>query len=135
MEILQNSLGFGTLFIIFLAIYLLSVYPAYKMYQLANLKNPWVAFIPVVGQIKMFNLANLSMWLYIPILLLSFIPFLGTLLVFIFMIYYTVTICKNFGLGILGCILAIFFGFFVYWYIALTNKQFVGNINPKYQDC
>lgn len=112
--------------------YLISVYPMYVMYKRANLKNPWFAFIPGIGGLKMFNLANLSMWCYLGLIAVSLIPFLGVIVVMIFSFYYCFKICQNFGLGLLGCILGIFFTIFVYWYIVLTNKPFIAEINPKF---
>ena len=124
----------GIIFGIFLVSYLLTVYPIYKMYTLANLKNPWFAFIPFIGQMKMYNLADFSMWTVLVLFIISIIPFVGALVVFIFAIWLNWTIAKNFGLNALGCILAIFFGIFVYWYIAITNKEFVGDIKPQYRN-
>lgn len=122
----------GLIFTILLISYLLSVYPVYKMYTLANLKNPWIAFIPGIGQIKMYNLADFSMWTVLVLLIISIIPFIGALVVFCFSIYLNWIIAKNFGFDTLGCILTIFFGIFVYWYIALTNRPFVGEIKSQY---
>ena len=125
--------GFVTILLAIIIIsYLISVYPMYIMYKRANLKNPWFAFIPGIGGFKMFNLANLSMWWYLGLILISFIPFIGVLVIFLFSLYYTFKVCQNFGLGVLGCILAVFFTIFVYWYIVISKKPFVAEINPKF---
>lgn len=112
--------------------YLISVYPMYVMYKRANLKNPWFAFIPGIGGLKMFNLVNLSMWCYLGLIAVTLIPFLGVIVAMIFGFYCCFKICQNFGLGLLGCILGIFFPIFVYWYIVLTNKPFIAEANPKF---
>ena len=122
-----------TIYVIVLALsYLISIYPLYTMYKRANLKNPWVAFIPIFGGIKSFNLANFSMWWYLLAIIVSCIPILGGIAVIIFSCYCSIKTCKNFGLGTLGAILSIFFGIFVYWYIVLTDKQFIAQLNPKF---
>lgn len=49
--------SFFTFFwIVLILSYLISVYPMYVMYKRANLKNPWFAFIPVIGGLKMLSL-------------------------------------------------------------------------------
>lgn len=111
-------------------IYLVTVYPLYKMYKNAGLKSPKFAFIPFINGLKLYNLANLSAWL----VLISLIPVIGVFLTGILSCYVSFKIAENFGLGTLGCILAIFFPIFVYWYIALTNKPFIGRIDAKYLD-
>ena len=110
--------------------YLLMVYPLYKMYQKAGLKHPKLAFIPIINTLKLYNLANLSAWL----ILISIIPVIGVFLTGILSCYVSFKIAENFGLGTLGCILAIFFTTFVYWYIVLDDKQFVGRLDAKYLD-
>lgn len=120
------------LVIAFIVNYLISVYPMYVMYKRANLKNPWVAFIPVIGGLKILNLANLSMWWYLGLILISLIPYVGALAVFLFSLYLVFKVCQNFGIGVFGIILAIFFAIFVYWYIVLTKKPFIAEINPKF---
>lgn len=62
----------------------------------------------------------------------AFIPFFGAFIVFGFTFYYNYKACQNFGLGTLGCVLGGLFGVWVYWYIVLTNKPFVGQLDPKY---
>lgn len=124
-------------FVIALAIYLVIYYalvafPYYKMYQRANLKNPWIAFVPIIGSFKIFNLANFSMWYYLALIGIAFIPFVGALIIFIFMIYVYCKILKNFCLGPLGIILGIFFTPIVIWYIVLARKPFIGQLNPKF---
>lgn len=129
----EFTLFFAITLITYLVIYYLFVaFPYYKMYQRANLKNPWIAFIPLIGQFKVFNLANFSMWYYLALIGIAFIPFVGALIIFIFMIYVYCKILKNFCLGPLGIILGIFFTPFVIWYIVLARKPFVGQLNPKF---
>lgn len=114
-------------------IYLLTAYPLYKMYKMAGLKNPKFAFIPIVGGLKIYNLANLSSWCSL-VSLLVFIPLIGPIITFVFNIYVSVKICQNFGLNTFVCVLSVFFSTFVYWYIALTNTPFVGVIDYKYKE-
>lgn len=114
--------------------YVLTAYPLYKMYKLAGLKNPKYALIPFIGGLKIYNLANLSMWVALGLMLLAFVPIIGTIAVSIASMYITFKVCENFGCSTFVCILGIFFGVFVYWYIALTNKPFVGQIDAKYKE-
>lgn len=111
-------------FIFMLLIYIINVYPLYVMSQKANLKNSWIAWIPVLNVIKLFNLAGMSGWFII----LTFIPVVGAI-VSIIAIY---RVFSNFGIGILGCILGIIFSFIGFWYLALSSRRFIANINPKY---
>lgn len=130
-----NNYGYSIftfLLIVVLASYLLTAYPLYQMYKRANLKNPWVAFIPGIGSLKLLNLANLSLWYYLGMILIAMIPIVGAIIVYIFAIYYSYKVFANFGLGVLGCILGLFFGVFVYWYIVITKKPFIAQINPKF---
>ena len=139
-NIIELLFGLGT-FMMFSVIsliasliaYLLTAYPLYKMYKLAGLKNPGVAFIPIIGSLKAYNLANLSSWCFL-INLLGFIPILGTIVIFLFNVYVDLKICQNFGLDIFVCVLSIFFSPFIYWYIALTNRPFIGFIDSKYKE-
>lgn len=129
----EFTLFFAIALITYLVIYYLFVaFPYYKMYQRANLKNPWIAFIPLIGQFKIFNLANFSMWYYLALIGIAFIPFVGILIVGIFSIYMYYKILKNFCLGPLGIILGIFFTPIVIWYIVLARKPFIGQLNPKF---
>lgn len=130
MNMLENL---GPIVLIILAIeYLVKVYPTYIMFKRANLKNPWIAFIPGVGQWKTYNLANFSMWWVLGVAVLTLIPVVGSILTFIFLAYRDWKIAENFGLGILGRILSIFFSLFVVWYIVLTKKDFQAIINHKF---
>lgn len=140
MEQIELLFGAGALLMasmfylmILFILYVLTVYPMFKMYKLAGLKNPNFAFIPVVGGLKMYNLANLSSWAFL-ISLLVFIPVIGPVIALVFKIYVSVKICQNFGLNTFVCALSVFFSTFVYWYIALTNKPFVGTIDYQYRE-
>lgn len=112
--------------------YFLTAYPLYRMYKLANLKNPWMAFVPVIGTFKLYNLGNFGMWVAPLLGLVALIPIIGFIVVLGFSGYITFKIVSNFGFDTPVCVFAIFFGFFVYWYIALTNRPFVGELKDKY---
>lgn len=138
-NILNNESNFIALFLIILLAtlvisYVLIAYPLYKMYKSAGLKNPKFALIPIIGGLKIYNLANLTMWVALILMVVAFIPFIGTLIVSITGMYVTFKTCENFGCSTFVCILSMFFGVFVYWYIVLTNKPFIGQINDKYKE-
>ncbi|EGT4137667.1 hypothetical protein EQZ09_07605, partial [Clostridium perfringens] len=52
-------------FLILLLIYLIRVYPSYAMAKKANLKDPWMMLIPILGELQMFHLAGISYWYFI----------------------------------------------------------------------
>ena len=109
--------------------YIIRVYPSYVMAKKANLKNPWMMLIPILGELQMLHLAGLSYWYF----LLSFIPFVN----FIFSIIVFYRIMKNFGFGLGMTILGIIFSFIAFltfWYIVITNRNFVGDIPEEYQE-
>lgn len=122
-EVYSGS-SFMLTFIIMALTYIINVYPLYKMTKKANLKNNWIAWIPVLNVIKLYNLAGMSGWFII----LAFIPVIGAI-VSIIALY---RVFSNFGVGIIGCILGIIFSFIGFWYLALSSRKFVANINPKY---
>jgi len=112
-----------------LIIYLFRVYPSYVMAKRANLKNSWMMLFPVLGELKMLHLAGFSYWYFI----LTFIPFVN----FIFAIIVFYKIMKNFGFGLGMTILGIIFSFIAFltfWYIVITNRNFVGDIPEEYQE-
>ena len=109
--------------------YIIRVYPSYVMAKKANLKNPWMMLIPILGELQMLHLAGFSYWYFI----LTFIPFIN----FIFAIIVFYKIMKNFGFGLGMTILGIIFSFIAFltfWYIVLTNRNFVGDIPSEYQE-
>lgn len=115
-------------FLIFLIFYLIRVYPSYVMAKRANLKNPWMMLVPILGEFQMLHLAGMSYWYFI----ITFIPILNIILAII--LFYR--ILKNFGFGILATILGIIFSFIAFitfWYIVLADKKFVGSIPNEYQ--
>ena len=51
---------FSTMMIACVLSYIITIYPLYYTFKEANLKNRWMAFIPILGSLKMFNLANIK---------------------------------------------------------------------------
>ncbi|EGT4143780.1 hypothetical protein JJB46_06130 [Clostridium perfringens] len=113
-------------FLILLLIYLIRVYPSYAMAKKANLKDPWMMLIPILGELQMFHLAGISYWYFI----LTFIPILN-ILITIIVLY---KIFKNFGFGLLSTIIGIIFSLIAFWYIVLSDRKFVGSIPWEYQN-
>ncbi|WP_024615441.1 DUF5684 domain-containing protein [Clostridium sp. Ade.TY] len=118
-----GSITFGI--IVYAVIYLIEVYPLYVMAKKADLNNPWVMFIPVFNMFKLYHLAGLSYW-YI---LLTLIPFIGWIIPII--VLYKVF--RNFDVGIFGSILGVIFSFIGFWYLALSSKQFIGEIPDRFK--
>ncbi len=113
-------------FIFMVIMYVISVYPLYIMAKKADLKNKWLMWIPIVNTFKLYNIAGMSGWF----VLLTLIPFVGWI-VGIIVLY---KVFSNFGLGLIGCILGIVFSVIGFWYLALSSKRFIANINPKYTE-
>lgn len=113
-------------FLILLIIYLIRVYPSYAMAKKANLKDPWMMFIPILGELQMLHLAGMSYWYFI----LTFIPILN-IIITIIVLY---KIFKNFGFGLLSTIIGIIFSLIAFWYIVLSDRKFVGSIPWEYQN-
>ena len=109
--------------------YLIRIYPSYVMAKKANLKYSWMMFFPVLGEFQMLHLAGLS-YLYF---ILYLIP-VARFILFIIVFY---RILRNFGFGLFMTILGIIFSFIAFltfWYIVLTDREFIGDIPREYQE-
>ncbi|AQW23695.1 hypothetical protein ACSXBA_08785 [Clostridium perfringens] len=109
--------------------YLIRIYPSYVMAKKANLKHSWMMFFPVLGEFQMLHLAGLS-YLYFIIYLIPVARFILFVIVFY-------RILKNFGFGLFMTILGIIFSFIAFltfWYIVLTDREFIGDIPREYQE-
>ena len=103
--------------------YLIRIYPSYVMAKKANLKHSWMMFFPVLGEFQMLHLAGLS-YLYF---ILYLIP-VARFILFVIVFY---RILRNFGFGLFMTILGIIFSFIAFltfWYIVLTDREFIGDI-------
>ncbi|EJT5934183.1 hypothetical protein ACSW8Z_05260 [Clostridium perfringens] len=109
--------------------YLIRIYPSYVMAKKANLKHSWMMFFPVLGEFQMLHLAGLS-YLYFIIYLIPIARFILFVIVFY-------RILRNFGFGLFMTILGIIFSFIAFltfWYIVLTDREFIGDIPREYQE-
>ena len=109
--------------------YLIRIYPSYVMAKKANLKHSWMMFFPVLGEFQMLHLAGLS-YLYFLIYLIPVARFILFVIVFY-------RILRNFGFGLFMTILGIIFSFIAFltfWYIVLTDREFIGDIPREYQE-
>ena len=107
--------------------YLIRIYPSYVMAKKANLKHSWMMFFPVLGEFQMLHLAGLS-YLYFIIYLIPVARFILFVIVFY-------RILRNFGFGLFMTILGIIFSFIAFltfWYIVLTDREFIGDIPREY---
>ncbi len=103
--------------------YLIRIYPSYVMAKKANLKHSWMMLFPVLGEFQMLHLAGLS-YLYFIIYLIPVARFILFVIVFY-------RILRNFGFGLFMTILGIIFSFIAFltfWYIVLTDREFIGDI-------
>lgn len=109
--------------------YLIRIYPSYIMAKKANLKHSWMMFFPVLGEFQMLHLAGLS-YLYFIIYLIP----VARVILFVIVFY---RILRNFGFGLFMTILGIIFSFIAFltfWYIVLTDREFIGDIPREYQE-
>ena len=109
--------------------YLIRIYPSYVMAKKANLKHSWMMLFPVLGEFQMLHLAGLS-YLYFIIYLIPVARFILFVIVFY-------RILRNFGFGLFMTILGIIFSFIAFltfWYIVLTDREFIGDIPLEYQE-
>ena len=109
--------------------YLIRIYPSYVMAKKANLKHSWMMFFPILGEFQMLHLAGLS-YLYF---ILYLIP-VARFILFVIVFY---RILRNFGFGLFMTILGIIFSFIAFltfWYIVLTDREFIGDIPREYQE-
>ncbi|EJT5921428.1 hypothetical protein R1Z14_002788 [Clostridium perfringens] len=109
--------------------YLIRIYPSYVMAKKANLKHSWMMLFPVLGEFHMLHLAGLS-YLYFIIYLIPVARFILFVIVFY-------RILRNFGFGLFMTILGIIFSFIAFltfWYIVLTDREFIGDIPREYQE-
>lgn len=122
-------LGFvGVMFVA----WLFTLYPRYYMIKKSGVGPAWSAFIPVWQDMQMFKLAGWKGWYYFIYLAISIIgSFLPTWLSVIVsiasIVLYCVLywkVCANFGLGTFGKVLSLFLTWFVFWYVALTKKEY-----------
>ena len=109
--------------------YLIRIYPSYVMAKKANLKHSWMMLFPVLGEFQMLHLAGLS-YLYFIIYLIPVARFILFVIVFY-------RILRNFGFGLFMTISGIIFSFIAFltfWYIVLTDREFIGDIPREYQE-
>lgn len=109
--------------------YLIRIYPSYVVAKKANLKHSWMMLFPVLGEFQMLHLAGLS-YLYFIIYLIPVARFILFVIVFY-------RILRNFGFGLFMTILGIIFSFIAFltfWYIVLTDREFIGDIPREYQE-
>ena len=109
--------------------YLIRIYPSYVMAKKANLKHSWMMLFPVLGEFQMLHLAGLS-YLYFIIYLIPVARFILFVIVFY-------RILRNFVFGLFMTILGIIFSFIAFltfWYIVLTDREFIGDIPREYQE-
>ena len=109
--------------------YLIRIYPSYVMAKKANLKHSWMMLFPVLGDFQLLHLAGLS-YLYF---ILYLIP-VANFVLFVIVFY---RILRNFGFGLFMTILGIIFSFIAFltfWYIVLTDREFIGDIPRENQE-
>jgi len=70
-----------------IAIYVLMALSLMKISQKTKRGTPWFAWVPILNQILLLNLANLSGWYLVAIIILAGIPILGWAAIVLFLVY------------------------------------------------
>lgn len=116
--------GSSTIILTFVFTYLIQALIYYKIAEKAGLDNKWIAFIPILQFVIFFHVIDRSA-LYILFGLISFIPIVGPLVLFVLGVYWKVMFYRTFGLDNLLIILAVvipFVDFIVELYIAFSDS-------------
>lgn len=88
--------GFLGLFLLIgLAIAIFCIVATWKMFEKAG-KPGWAAIIPIYNTIVLFDIIGYK-WYYIFLFLLSGVPIIGSLLLFAFIVMYSIKLAKAFG--------------------------------------
>lgn len=136
--------GSGMFLIAFIITILITGYPLYNMAKMANLKNPWMAFVPILQSIILFNLANVSGWWMFGIVGISLILFLipiANVIAFVIIPigliiyegYILYQALKNFQVGVVGFLIGFLISpVFVYWYIVIKKPNFIGKLDSRF---
>ena len=115
----------GIIIIICLAITIFSIVATWKMFEKAG-KPGWASLIPIYSTIVLFDIIGYK-WYYIFLFLLSGVPIIGSLLVFVFVVMYSIKLAKAFGQEIgFGIGLALISPVFVAIIAFNKNIKYVG---------
>ena len=139
------AIGIFFLFIILficlaIALYAVCSLPLYFIYKNIGLENPWRAFVPIWGIIPQFRCAAISPWF----ILLSFIPYIGSLAVTIVYAIVTYKFNRSLGKSELFSICAILFALVTNIILAYTgdysipeyyNNYYAKNSMPRVEEC
>ena len=117
--------------ILWVACYLSVSLPVYLLSKRSGQKNPWLSFIPIAYNLKLFNLAGFNdktFWTVFLISLISFlVPILGQIVwlaYFALNIYVLYRVAQNFGGDTLIQVLTCIFGTIVLFYFVFTKKEY-----------
>ncbi len=125
-DIIAGLFASGLIMTMAFGLYLVNALAYYKMAQKANVRNAWMAFIPILQFVLFFHMIDKSAWYILAYL----IPLLNVVLY----LYWTYQLFESFGvggsIGVLVLVLSMFMGIAmaVYLlYIAFSdNVQYVG---------
>ena len=89
--------------VFYIALYIVQAIALYKLAEKANVKNPWVAFIPVIQTIVFLHIIDKSGWC----IFLLLIPVVNIILVIIWTVKFYLAYEVNVGLIVLSIIIPI----------------------------
>lgn len=125
-----------TLPIALIILYLVTAIPLYIIASRANYNRPWFAYIPICNEVLSAHLGNLSGFMGLGLVGAIFVSFAFNNMIIASILGIIVAVLKaliyfqflrNFNIGLIGLIIAVFISpVFLYWYIVLTNKTFIG---------
>ena len=110
------QVGKGAL-VFYIALYIVQAIAFYKLAEKANVKNPWVAFIPVIQAIVLLHIIDKSGWC----IFLLLIPVVNIVLAIIWAVKLYLAFEVNVGLIVLSIIISIA-GMIVMLVMAFSEK-------------
>ncbi len=113
--------AFAVYMVVVIAIAVLMVVAMWKMFTKAG-KPGWASIVPIYNLVVLFQIVGMNPWL----ILLSLIPFVGSVAMFILSIMLAIKLAKAFGKGTGFAVGLIFLGPIFYLILGFGDAQYVG---------
>jgi hypothetical protein len=120
---------FAGMFVVFaivaIIIYLVMGFSLGKLFQKAG-KPMWAGFVPIYNIMVILEIVGRPMW-WLALLLLGFIPFVGSIAVLVVMAIVYIDFAKSYGKGVMWGILILLFGVIVLPIMAFSDDvKYIG---------
>ena len=113
--------AFAVYMVVGIAIAVLMVVAMWKMFTKAG-KPGWASIVPIYNLVVLFQIVGMNPWL----ILLSLIPLVGSVAMFILSIMLAIKLAKAFGKGTGFAVGLIFLGPIFYLILGFGDAQYVG---------